>query len=302
MEFRTVVKPLLIIGVLALAAFLLHRTLGRFTWEQIIASLAAVPLLRIAASAAFAAASYICLTGFDWLAVRYTGHRLPYRKVALASFCSLSLGHSIGFAALSSGAVRYRFYSQWGLKTGDIAKVIVFCGATVALGLMVLGGFAVLLRPDLAQEITGLGGPVLTAIGATCLALTLLYLLLAATLHRDFCIGRWTLHMPSLAVAAGQVIVGALNFVFVAACLYQALAGLADINFIAVATVFVLANVATLITHVPGGLGVIEGVVLYLLPQSGIIGGLLVFRLTYFLLPLVLGSLAFAAAEGFRRP
>src|SRR5690606_1118282 len=50
-----------------------------------------------ARSDAFAAASYLCLTGFDALAVRYAGRPLPYRRVALASFVSLTIGHNIGF-------------------------------------------------------------------------------------------------------------------------------------------------------------------------------------------------------------
>ena len=154
---RRVWMSLLAVAAVSLAAFLLYRTLSRYSFDEILASVRAVPFARLAGAAGFAAASYLCLTGFDWLAVRYAGKPLPYRKTALASFVSLSLGHNIGLAALSSGAIRYRFYSRWGLSTGDVAKVILFCGATVALGLGTLGGVALLLRSDLAADITGLG-------------------------------------------------------------------------------------------------------------------------------------------------
>src|SRR3712207_8967800 len=50
------------------------------------------------------------------------GRPLSYPKVALASFVSLSLGHNIGFAGLSSGAIRYRFYSRAGLTAEEVAK------------------------------------------------------------------------------------------------------------------------------------------------------------------------------------
>ena len=106
--------------------------------------------------------------------------RLPYPKAALASFTALSLGHNIGLAALSSGAVRYRFYSRWGLSTGEVAKVIVFCGVTVGLGLLILGGAALLLRSGLAVEITGLTQPVVIALGLGCLAVPAIYLILSA--------------------------------------------------------------------------------------------------------------------------
>ncbi|MBB3542102.1 MULTISPECIES: hypothetical protein [unclassified Rhizobium] len=54
---------------------------------------------------------------------------------------------------------------------------------------------------------------------------------------------------------------------------------------------------AILVTHVPGGLGVLEAVVSAILPGAAAIGGLIVFRAIYFLLPLLLGLPAFAISE-----
>jgi uncharacterized membrane protein YbhN (UPF0104 family) len=132
--------PFIAVAAIALAAFLLYRTLSRYSWPEIAASVAAIPVHRLIFAAGFAAASYLCLTGFDYLALRYVGRPLPYRKAALASFVALSMGHNIGLAALSSGTIRYRFYSRWGLSAGEVAKVILFCGITVGLGLITLGG------------------------------------------------------------------------------------------------------------------------------------------------------------------
>jgi uncharacterized membrane protein YbhN (UPF0104 family) len=61
--------------------------------------------------------------------------------------------------------------------------------------------------------------------------------------------------------------------------------------------VYVIANISSLISHVPGGLGVIESVVVFLLPAANVIGAVLVFRVLYFLVPLALGCLVFAIAE-----
>jgi uncharacterized membrane protein YbhN (UPF0104 family) len=222
---------------------------------------------------------------------------LPYPQAALASFTALSLGHNIGLAALSSGAFRYRFYSRWGLKAGEVAKVILFCGVTVGLGLLVLGGTALLLRSGLAVEITGLSRPMVIALGVLCLAGPTLYLILAAVLRQPLRIWRWSLEMPSLRLAMAQVLVGSMNFAFVAACLRQALAAVAEVAYLGVASVYVIANATALVSHVPGGLGVIESVVMYLLPERDLIGPLLVFRFVYFLAPLGLGGLLFLVTE-----
>ena len=98
-------------------------------------------------------------------------------------------------------------------------------------------------------------------------------------------------------IAAAQIVVGTVNFACVAACLHQVLLGVEDIPYLSVATVYVAANLASLVSHVPGGLGVIEAVVVHLLPGVPLIGAVLVFRFVYFLVPLMIGSLLFLTSE-----
>lgn len=101
-------------AALLLAAYLLRRIFNEHGWDEIRRSVAEIPAVRLGLTAAFAAASYLCLTVVDFLAVRSAGHRVAYRRCALASFTALSIGHTVGLAVLSSGAIRYRFYSGWG--------------------------------------------------------------------------------------------------------------------------------------------------------------------------------------------
>jgi uncharacterized membrane protein YbhN (UPF0104 family) len=280
-----------------LGGFLLYQTLSRYEFSEVSAAIFAVSPWRLMSACAFAAASYICLTGFDWLALRYVGYPLSYRRAALASFTALSLGHNIGFAALSSGAVRYRFYSSWGLGTFEVAKVILFCGITVGLGLASLGGLAVLLQPRLAAQITGLQPMYVIYLGAACLAAPVTYLAAAAGGLQRLRFRQWSLEMPSLRLALGQILLGTLNFTFVAACLHQALNAISPVPYPAAATVYVIANTATLISHVPGGLGVVESTVLFLLPGQSSIAAVLIFRAVYFFLPLCFGLSAFVLSE-----
>jgi glycosyltransferase 2 family protein len=285
------------LAAIGLAAFLLHRNLSQYSFGDIVAAATAVPGWRIAACLAFAGLSYLTLTGFDWLALTHIKRPLRYRYVALTSFTSLSIGHNIGLAALSSGAIRYRFYSRAGLPMGDIAKIIVFCGVTVGLGLMTLGGAALLLNSGEAAKVTGLPRPIVLSLGAACGLLVAAYVALTAYVKRPLRWREWTLELPTPRIALGQVAVGSTNYLFVAACLHQAIKALADVPYLSVAAVYAVANTTALISHAPGGLGVLESVVLHLLPMQRMIGALLVFRLTYFLIPLVIGGLFFAVSE-----
>lgn len=282
---------------LALAAFLLHRVFREYSWADIRGALLSAPPARLLAALGFAAASYVCLGWFDWLASRYAGFPMPWRRAARASFTALSIGHNIGLAALSSGAVRYRFYTRWGMSREGVAKVILFCGATVALGLLALIGLVCVLRPADAAQVTGLSQPAALAAGLGALALCGLWLVCAAFVRQPLHIRRWSFAFPPLRLAMGQIIAGALNFAFVAACLHQAIRAVADVDYPSAATAYVLANAASLVSHVPGGLGVIESVIVWLVPGANLIAALIIFRVVYFIIPLVLGLITFAVTE-----
>lgn len=289
------------VAVVALAAFLLANTLSDYSFEEIAQSVKAIPLTRLLSALGFAAGSYFCLTWFDFMAVRYAGKPLPYRQCALASFCALSLGHNIGFAALSSGAIRYRFYRRWGLRPGEVVKVVIFCGVTVGIGMLTLAGIALVLRADLAAQLLGLSRGAATVLGGICLTLSALYAAAASVIRGAVKIRNWRLTMPPFKFALAQIGVGAANYACVAGCLHQVLSAAGDVPYLAVAAVYVIANTSALIAHVPGGLGVVESVVAFLLPGAGVIGALVMFRVSYYLVPLCIGGPLFGLTEIYYR-
>lgn len=293
--------PWITLVVVVVILFMLSRALRRYDFAEVLATIVSADRLRLCLAIACAAGSYFTLTLFDTLAVRYVRRVLPYRRTALASFTSLSIGHTVGLAALSSGAVRYRFYSRWGLSAEEIGKVIVFCALTVGLGLITLAGLAWTVRPVIAAELTGLPLWAVHIVGIGCLALSVAWLVLAALRRRPVRIFHWKVAMPSLRLAAMQIVIGTINFGLVAGALYQCIRSVAEARYGEVAAAYVIGNTAAIVSHVPGGLGVIEAVVTYLLPQANILSAVLLFRAVYYLLPLPLGLLSLAAAELYYR-
>jgi uncharacterized membrane protein YbhN (UPF0104 family) len=289
--------PLFALVVFCIAAYLLYRALSAYDRARIVEAIFAIPGPDLALGGLFVASSYFSLTLFDALAIRYIGAKLPYRRIALGSFTALSIGHTLGVAAASSGAIRYRFYSRWGMSAGDIARIILFCAMTAALGLNTLMAFALLLQANVAAKLLGFSQAGAIAVGAACLLLTALYLALAAVLRRPLAIKRWEIPIPPVKLALAQVCVGTMDLCFVAAALYELLPATVGVGYFAVATVYVLANVASIVSHVPGGLGVLEAVVLHLLPEVSVIGALVVFRFIYFLVPFTIGAFLLTACE-----
>jgi glycosyltransferase 2 family protein len=293
--------PWIATAAFALAAFLVHRALRQYSMSEILESLKAISVRHLALAAAFTAGSFICLTGTDTLAVRYTGRDLPYRKIALASFASLSIGHTLGLAALSSGAIRYRFYTGWGLSPGDVGRIILFCAVTVAVGMATAGGLASLIQPGLVAQMFKVAPGVVVALGVLLLLLVVIYLGLAAFVHRPIRIRHFELPVPRLSLALGQVAVGSTDFFLVSAVLHQLLSATAEIDYFPIAATYVVANAAAIVTHVPGGLGVIEAVILSLVPGANVIGALVAFRAIYYLVPFLIGCTVLAIAEIVRR-
>ena len=89
---------------------------------------------------------------------------------------------------------------------------------------------------------------------------------------------------------------------FVAGCvLYVLLPAARSLSFPAVLGIFLLGQLAGLASQVPGGLGVFETVVLFLLsptlPASAIIGSLLAYRGIYYLVPLLIATFMLGSLE-----
>jgi len=289
--------PLLALVALVIVAHLLRQ----FTWAEISRSLARLGLRQLAGAALCTAASYATLTGFDWLGVAYAGGQVPYRRVALASFLSLSIGHTVGLAPLSSGAIRYRFYSEAGLDARQIGLIVALSAVTVALGEATLAGLALVSQPGLTAKLLRVEPATAIAIGAACLALPVAYWLLAALLRRELRIRSWRFRLPRPGIAALQIVLGFVNYLFVSGALYFVLSAVATLDFQTVAAAYVLANLAALVTHVPGGLGVLEAVIVTLLPHVPLLGPLIAFRITYYLVPLAVGCLLLAGIELLQR-
>jgi hypothetical protein len=178
---------------------------------------------------------------------------------------------------------------------------MLFCAMNVVLGLMTLGGLACLIRPDLVAAMLKVVPAVVVAVGILLLLMVVIYLGLAAFVHRPIRIRAFELPVPRLRIALGQVAIGTADFLMVSAVLYQLLPASIEVGFLPVAAAYVVANTAAIITHVPGGLGVIEAVLLFLVPGANMVGAVVAFRVIYFLIPFVIGGLILGVSEIARR-
>ena len=286
--------PMLGYGAVALvfvgALWLLRQELRSVNYDGIVAAVQATPPHYLLGGAALTILSYLTLTAYDVLGLRYVGKPLSYRRTAFASFISYVFSHNIGLSLFGGLAFRYRIYAAFGLSAGEVTKVAVFCGFTFWLGLITLGGLVFSIWPPPSLDFLRLGPGTYQLIGGVFLVLAAAYVVLAARGIETIRIWRFQWRMPSLGLALAQMTAASLDWLLASATLYVLLPDEIPADFPAFLGVFVLASIAGVIAHVPAGLGILETVMLKAFaPYAGadaILGSLLVYRFVYYLAPL----------------
>lgn len=272
--------PLVGLAAFALATWLLWRELSGHSYAALTAAVREVPGSALAWALGLTLAGYAMRSAHDLLALRYVRRRLPLRTVATASFLANALSNNLGNTLVTGAAARYWVYASAGLSAAENLRIVLFCGIGAGLGWMGMAALAWAATPG--WRVAG-GG----------LALGLLAYLVLSASRRRWSLGGWRLQLPSPILGLGQVVVGMVELLFMAATLYALLPeAVPPGRFLAV---FALAVAAGAASHVPGGLGVFEGVVMLLLGERiaapGLAAALLLFRAIYLVLPLLLASL-----------
>jgi uncharacterized membrane protein YbhN (UPF0104 family) len=281
-----------------LAIRLLIHEVRSITWDEFMAGLTGVPPLYLLFAALLIALNYGLLISYDLLALRYLCRSIPLRRVALVSFLGYSLGNNLG-TLLAATPIRFRFYTRWGLTPSQIVVLISILGLTFWSGLWFLGGTVLVWVPiELPSEVHLPFGT--QTLGAILLSLAIGYLIVCFTWRKPWPIGELHLRPPEPGLMSVQASVAAVDLLISATALYLVLPADAMVPFATVLAAYLVGIAVSLITQVPGGLGVLELVLLTLLKDSvgeSVLASVLIFRVLYYILPLMFGMVTLAAHE-----
>ena len=292
---RRLAGPFLSLGMLCLALWALHKLAREVSYHQVARFVHGLPDWRIALAVVLTALSYVAMTLYDWFGVASLGKRLPRAQVSFISFLSYAFSNTLGMALLVSGSIRYRFYIQAGLSTAEVAKVVLYCTLSFWLGLFTLTGVTLLIVPvPPTLPFAELRLP----IGALLTLLPVAWMAGSLWLRKPVRVWRWPVSMPTPQNALRQIIVGTVDWGLAASVLYLLMPNEVDTGFGHYLAIFALGQIAGLISHVPGGLGVFEAVMLAGYGATGnegleapILGALAAYRLIYYFLPLCAATL-----------
>lgn len=270
------------------ALLALRSQLSQIEPREVLAHIRAIPAWRVSAAICVTAANYLQLTLYDVLGLRYVGRDIRYSKLAPASFIAVAFGHNIGPSLLSGGSVRYRFYSEQGLSASEIMRLVGFVSATFFVGYSSLAG--VLLSTASHETNLPLPLSLTRAIGTGLLLVGATFLLLALGGLRVIRLGKRSLTYPRPKLALAQLYVAATDWFAMALVLSLLLPdGLAD--YWRILRTLLVAQIAGMLSQVPGGLGVFESLMVVSLtpgvPLATVLGSLVAYRLLYNVLPFV---------------
>lgn len=294
-----ILGPLLVLTIVAAAVTLLHRELRQFTYQDLRRDLEGIPAERIAAAAVLTVANYLVLCCFDLVSFRAIGQPLSFGKVAFSSFIGYACSYNFG-ATLGGGSVRYRLFSGWGLPAAEIARMLAILTLTFWIGFSALAGVVFLIAPLPLPQLVNLPFTTVRPLGVLLVAVTVAYLAASATGRPSIRVRDWELRLPGLRVSFAQIAIASLDMLTAAAVFHALLPPSLGLSYTHALTVYLLAVVAVLFTHAPGGLGVFELVVIVMLRPVGaavLAGSLLVFRVMYYLIPLALSMVLLAGSE-----
>jgi phosphatidylglycerol lysyltransferase len=302
-RFLSILGPLFGLSLFLAALWVLHRATVAYHYRDIAAAVWSVPRGRLAAALLLTFLNYIVLTGYDALAFRYIGRSLAYRRIAFASFIGYAFSNSIGLSMLAGSAVRYRLYTVWGISTIEITRMVAFYTLTLWLGLFALSGLAFTIEPIALPSALHLPFHSLRPLGEAFLAVLCSYMLVTVLRKKPVVVLHYEIALPAPGLSLAQIAVASVDWVLACSVLYVLLPASAP-DLPAFVGVFLLAQVAGLMSQVPGGLGVFESVLLVLLapsvPAPQAIGALIVYRVVYYLLPLCLAAVLLGSFEMLR--
>jgi phosphatidylglycerol lysyltransferase len=274
------------------AVGMLYWQLRNYSLMDIARALWHIPFINLVWASIAALLGYIALSFYDYLALRYIGKMVSWWKWMLAGILGFAISNNAGHAVVSGGAIRYRLYTRWRIRAGDIVKLLTYNGFTYFLGCAAIMGLGYFLVPhslfsDSVGASIGIHGLFIFCVASLGAYFAMTQLFRNKTIR----LGELHFQIPTTRAAFFQTLLGILDSVLAGLVLYFCLIPFVQIPFSTFIGLFVIAQVAGVFSQVPGGIGVFESIFLLALPgevnRADIFGALLAYRIIYYVLPLI---------------
>ncbi len=314
---------LLVLAIFALAVWLLKHEVDKndLTFAKIYHSLLQIPAWQMLTALGLTLVNFaVILVCYDYLAFRFAEVPISLRRVAFAALTAYPISYNFG-ATVAGIPLRYRLYSAWGIPLTKIVQLLVILALTFWFGVFFISGVLFVATPlriphnqlhliaqAMAAKIPPEAVDWFTYLFADSRPFGILLLLLAGSymgaslFHRgSLKLFRWTLPVPPFRLTVYQIAIASADML-VAASVFYILFPPIHGGYLKVLEVYLVVYVLIVLSHVPGGWGVLEAGMMTLLqtlelvkhPDANlpkVLAAIIVFRVIYFLLPLLFAAI-----------
>lgn len=298
------VKNGLTLVFFCLVAYLLYQQAVTIEWAKVVKTLKNTQLTTLATGFGLGVLCYFVYASYDLFGRYLLGLNISVAKTWFVAW--LSYAFNLNLSSLVGGiAFRYRLYSRLGVKAGHVTRILGISIATNWLGYILLAGGLFVSGQVNPPQSWPVNTTHLQCIGIGFVTLVLVYLgLCAFAKRRVYQVRSTTFTLPAIPIAALQLLVACTHWSLMATVIYQFLAP--EVNFATVFAVLLVSSLAGVITHIPGGLGVLEAVFLALLAgqvdKSTILASLFAYRCVFYLAPMAIATPIYLLFEATTRP
>jgi phosphatidylglycerol lysyltransferase len=200
-------------------------------------------------------------------------------------------------------------YAPAGFSAMEVGATVLLCGMPYVLAFGLLLDLALVFGADALAPLFRISSEWLFLLGCIGLVKDAGYLLFVWRRKKPIRLGGWAVNVPTLRMTALQLVVGVTDIVLISSVLYLLLPESADIALLPFIAVYLASILVGVVSHVPAGLGVLESMLLLLLPHvppEQLLASVLLYRVIYEVIPLVIalgiwGTYELMANDGARK-
>jgi phosphatidylglycerol lysyltransferase len=291
---RKFFSAMLMIAIFCMALWALHHLLKEISLPELEAELRNTNHFTLMLATPASLMSYALLSWIDIAAIKHLRKPLPWWQICQTAWIANAFSHTLGFATVTGGSVRLSSYGAYGLDSAEVAQVIGFNALGFSLGSAFWIGASLVFEPARVSLGLPLSIHGLFLAGICTLVLLLIAIVAPGTQAKQFRIFHRTIALPTTSTMLLLLVVSAVELAFAAASLYLLLPDTPGINFLGFIGLYLIAILAGLVSHVPGGVGVFEATLILLLPGlqvKNVLGAMVIYRIIYYVFPLLLAFL-----------
>jgi len=278
------------VTIASLAGYVLYRTFQRISLADVLREMREVPAAHLLLAACCTALAFTSLALYEIVSVRYVKHSLGRARPFVTALVAFPLGHAVGQALLSGGALRYRMYTPAGFSATEVGATVLLANMPYGLAFSLLLDLALLLGAERLSPLFRVEAHWLFALGVVGVLKDVAYVIVILRRKAPIRLGGWRVPLPTPRMTALQYVVGLVDVLLIASVLYLLLPDSATLAFLPFLGVYLASVLVGVLSHVPAGLGVLESMLLLLLPHvppEELLAAVLLYRVIYEVVPLL---------------